>query len=102
MLSDEAYPRFEIIFGGHDAFRDPLVIDAETFIAVKGFKAKGKRITTYGVETVNELEPLRHAIPDPIENNEEVGSEESGSSANDDDDSDDDVLDEITGQMKLF
>lgn len=102
MLSDEAYPRFEIIFGGHDAFRDPLVIDAETFIAVKGFKAKGKRITTYGVETVNELEPLRHAIPDPIENNEEVGSEESGSSSNDDDDSDDDILDEITGQMKLF
>ena len=43
----------------YDNFRDPLNIDADEFIAVKGFKAKGKRITTYAVETINELEPTR-------------------------------------------
>ena len=59
-MTDEYYPRLEIIFGGHDSFRDPVVVDAEEFIAVKGFKAKGKRLTTYTVETINELEPTRH------------------------------------------
>lgn len=40
LLTDEYYPRLEVIFGGHDNFRDPLNIDADEFIAVKGFKAK--------------------------------------------------------------
>ncbi len=59
LLTDEAYPRIEVVFGGHDAFREPLVLDAEDFIGVKGFKAKGKRISTFEVETVNELESAR-------------------------------------------
>ncbi len=59
LLTDEAYPRIEVVFGGHDAFREPLVLDAEEFIGVKGFKAKGKRISTFEVETVNELESTR-------------------------------------------
>lgn len=59
LLTDEYYPRLEVIFGGHDSFREAMVIDAEEFIAVKGFKAKGKRITTYTVDTINELEPTR-------------------------------------------
>ena len=53
LLTDEYYPRLEVIFGGHDSFREAMVIDAEEFIAVKGFKAKGKRITTYTVDTIN-------------------------------------------------
>ena len=57
LLTDEAYPRIEAVFGGHDAFREPLVLDAEEFIAVKGFKAKGKRISTFDIETINELDP---------------------------------------------
>lgn len=55
LLTDEYYPRLEVIFGGHDSFREAMVIDAEEFIAVKGFKAKGKRITTYTVDTINDL-----------------------------------------------
>ncbi|MGM9760399.1 MAG: DNA gyrase/topoisomerase IV subunit A [Parabacteroides sp.] len=103
LLTDEAYPRMEVIFGGHDAFREALVVDAESFIAVKGFKAKGKRLTTYEVETVNELEPERFPTTDSVEgatgeHPEEAvpSSEESNAS------SDSDILDEITGQMKLF
>ena len=70
LLTDEYYPRLEVIFGGHDNFRDPLNIDADEFIAVKGFKAKGKRITTYAVETINELEPTR--FPEPSQEQQEV------------------------------
>ena len=59
LVSDEDFPRFEVTFGGADAYREALVIDAEEFIGVKGFKAKGKRLTTFEVETINELDPLR-------------------------------------------
>jgi topoisomerase-4 subunit A len=59
LLTDEAYPRIEVVFGGNDSFREPLVIDAEQFIGVKSFRAKGKRVTTYEIATVNELEPVR-------------------------------------------
>ncbi len=61
--SREAYPRFEIKFGGNDAFREPLVIDAEEFIGLKSFRAKGKRLTTYTIAEMNELEPLRKEEP---------------------------------------
>lgn len=95
LLTDEAYPRIEVVFGGHDSFREPLVIDAEEFIAVKGFKAKGKRITTFEIGTINELEPTRY--PEPPQQStvtEEENTEEGQSNT--------DILDEITGQMKLF
>ena len=59
LLSDTEFPRFEISFAGSDAHRDALVVDAESFIAVKGFKARGKRLTTYHVEAINEIESLR-------------------------------------------
>ena len=59
LMTDVDYPRLEVVFGGSDTYREALVIDAEEFIGVKSFKAKGKRLTTYEVETINELEPLR-------------------------------------------
>ena len=46
-------------FGGADSIRPSLEIDAEEFIAVKGFKAKGKRISTFTIDTISELEPTR-------------------------------------------
>lgn len=100
LLTDEYYPRFEVIFGGNDSFREPLTIDAEEFIAVKGFKAKGKRITTYAVKTINELEPTR--FPDPPQTNEAETADEPEILDPDHGKSDDDIRDEITGQMKLF
>jgi len=61
LMSDVDFPRFEVVFGGNDAFREALVVDAEEFIGMKSYKAKGKRLTTFEVETINELEPLRFA-----------------------------------------
>lgn len=101
LLTDEAYPRIEAVFGGHDAFREPLVLDAEEFIAVKGFKAKGKRISTFDIETINELDPVRFAPAEqPQEQNDDDG--EDTDLDPDADKSNSDIIDEITGQMKLF
>lgn len=63
LLTDVDFPRVEVLFGGNDAFREPLVVDAEEFIGVKSYKAKGKRLSTFTVETIKELEPVRFAEP---------------------------------------
>jgi topoisomerase-4 subunit A len=60
-LSVHQHPRFEVKFGGAHKTRPVEVISAEEFIAVKGVKAKGKRLTTFVVAGITELEPL---IPD--------------------------------------
>ena len=99
LLTDECYPRLEVVFGGHDSFRDPMVIEADEFIAVKGFKAKGKRLTTYTIDTINELEPTRQPEPQPAADEPE---EEPENLDPDQDKSEGDILDELTGQMKLF
>ena len=99
LLTDEPYPRLEVVFGGHDSFREPLIVDAEEFIAVKGFKAKGKRLTNYTIDTINELEPTRQPEPAPIP---EEPEEEPENLDPDRDKSESDILDELTGQMKLF
>ena len=105
MLTDEAYPRFEVVFGGNDAFREPLIIDADEFSLIKGFKAKGKRLTTYSVETINELESIRkpeeteEQVKDDSENVLPDGDEQEGEIT---EESPSDIIDEITGQMKLF
>ncbi len=59
LLTDVPYPRVRVTYGGADAFRDPLEVDAEQFIGVKSYKAKGKRLTTCAVERIEELEPVR-------------------------------------------
>ena len=52
-----------------------MVVDVEEYIAVKGFKAKGKRLTTCAVERVEELEPTRFPEPEPEEQDEETEGE---------------------------
>ncbi|MBE6288303.1 MAG: DNA gyrase/topoisomerase IV subunit A [Mediterranea massiliensis] len=99
LLTDEAYPRLEVVFGGLDSFREPLVIDADEFTPVRSYKAHGKRATTFEIETVNELEPLRRQEPvQPTEATEE----EPENLDPDQGKSEGDILDELTGQMKLF
>jgi len=75
LMTDVDFPRFEVIFGGNDAFREALVIDAEEFIGIKSYKAKGKRLTTFEVETINELEPLRFA---PVKEEQPDGNDGGG------------------------
>ena len=100
LLTDEVYPRLRITFGGHDSVREPMEIEVEEFIAVKGFKAKGKRLTTWQVDTIEEIEPLRKPEPEPENDGaDEVEEENLDPDAGK---SEQEVIDEITGQLRLF
>ena len=67
LLTCETYPLIQVNFGGADSFREPLVIDAEEFALIKGFKAIGKRVTTFEVADFVELEPTRKPEPEEAE-----------------------------------
>ena len=62
------------MFGGNDNFREPLVIEVDEFIGVKSYKARGKRLTTYEIDEIIELEPTK--FPPPPEVVEEPEGEE--------------------------
>lgn len=100
ILSSDRYPRIEVKFGGGDSFREPLVIDAEEFIGDKSFKAKGKRLSNFEIDVVNELEPRA------VEEEEEVAVPEvDGQDMTVDDEpvkSQKDIFAELTGQKGLF
>ena len=105
LLTDQVYPRLQVTYGGADEFRGSEEVDVEQFITVKGFKAKGKRLTTYQTESILELEPTR--FPEPAETADEAA--EASDLSDDDEDLDPDankseqqVIDEITGQTNLF
>ena len=104
LLTDTVYPLIRVTYGGADEYRGFEDIDAEQFIAVKGFKAKGKRISTWQIESIEELEPVRQPEEtESLENPEEAESQEE--EANLDPDagkSQQQVIDEMTGQLRLF
>ena len=121
LISGKTYPRIEVVFGGGDAFREALVIDADEFISVKSFKAKGKRLTTFEVESINELEPIRFkpeketaekGEPDEVyeinaDEESEPSETENGNDKSTEANSDETIdqqrlIDDITGQMTLF
>lgn len=102
-LSDAKYPRFDVKFGGGDAFRDHLVIDAEEYIGVKSFKAKGKRVSNFTVESITEIEPREVEEEESqtsatIAEMENADTEPTQASAI----NQQEVRDELTGQTRLF
>ena len=69
-ISDDKHPRFQVIFGKKYEHRDPEVIDAEEYIAKKGYTAKGKKCHQYDIKKVKFVEPLQKPedeIPEPVE-----------------------------------
>lgn len=101
LLTDEAYPRVEVVFGGHDSFREALVIDVDEFTVVRGFKAKGRRVSSYEIASFNELEPNR--LPEAASpESESEASSQVEETDEEEPQSHTDILDEITGQMNLF
>lgn len=91
LLSQQVYPRIQVIFGGHDSFREAQIIEASDFVGVKSFKAKGKRLTTYSVDRIEELEPTRMPEPEILEEDDDNDSVDTNVPE-----------EEETGQMKLF
>ena len=98
-LSDHLGARFRITFGAPDDFRDPVEVDAPDFIGVKSFKARGKRLTTWNVASVDELEPREM----PEENYDDTPEEEETLETEiEPERSDDEIRDEINGQQRMF
>jgi len=100
LLSDTPGARFKVTFGAPDDFREPLIVDATDFIGVKSFKARGKRLTTYALASVEEIEPreLPQVAPEPAPEpiapaSDDIVAEEK---------SDEELRDEINGQQRLF
>ena len=105
LLTDERYPRFDVKFGGGDDFRENITIDAEEFIAVKSFKAKGKRVSNYQIDSVTEIEPREHEEIEetPIPEVADIENADTNPAPDTDKDvSQSQVLDELTGQWRLF
>ena len=76
-------------------------MEAEEFVGVKSFKARGKRVTTFAVEQVEELEPTRQ----PGSEVEEVPQGTDSDPVPEEpvaDESQQDALDEMTGQLHMF
>jgi topoisomerase-4 subunit A len=57
-ITEVEYPRFEIQFGGKHKTRENEIIEVAEFIGVKSYKAKGKRLTSFMVENIHEIEPV--------------------------------------------
>ena len=111
LLTDTPYPHLLVTYGGADAFRGSEEIDAEQFIAVKGYKAKGKRLTTYALESIEEqdpqLDPRNTSQTSPTSSANDPSP--SADSAEEQEDLDPDagkseqqIRDELTGQLNLF
>lgn len=110
LLTDTPFPRIKVTYGSVDAIRPAEEIDAEQFIAQKSFKAKGKRLTTFKLESIEELEPTRFPEPSPADDDSSNDDPNASSSSevseeNLDPDagkSEQQVIDELTGQTNLF
>ncbi len=102
LLTDTPYPRLLMTYGGADAFRGSEEIDAEQFIAVKGYKAKGKRLTTCALESIEELEPTRFPESSEISEPSEPSEPSEENLDPDAGKSEQQVRDELTGQLRLF
>ncbi len=61
-ISTDKFPQLEIMFAGKHAKRLPENIDVDEFIASKGFRAKGKRLTTFEVGEIKFIEPLEKEV----------------------------------------
>ncbi|MDD4235717.1 MAG: DNA gyrase/topoisomerase IV subunit A [Bacteroidales bacterium] len=82
-LSDDKYPQVKISFAGKHSEREPELIDAKEFIAVKSYRARGKRLTTYQTGSIKFDVPIikeeNNDIPD---NNSDIGTVEDNNKNN--------------------
>lgn len=112
LLTDAKAPRLLLTFGGNDEFRGTLEVDVNEFALVKGYKAKGKRLTTFKLAKLDEIETDE---PMEEEKSQDDMTEADGESDNttvadgqeenldpDAGKSKQQVIDEITGQLNLF
>jgi topoisomerase-4 subunit A len=66
-ISSGAYPRVKIEFDSTRKKWAEEVVEAADFIAVKSYKARGKRLTTTPVKSITQLEPIKEEEPVEVE-----------------------------------
>ena len=103
LITDQRHPRLRIRIGNDDS-RVPMEVDAVEFVGVKGFKAKGKRLTTDVITQLQLLDPLTEDEEEATEDVESLPDKEAKEENLDPDagKSQQQVIDEITGQLNLF
>ena len=82
LVSDEAWPRLKVNLAA--TARKPACseeIDAENFIAVKSYKARGKRLAPGEIESMEWLEPLRKEEAEPELHAEDSAETQAGTPA---------------------
>ena len=57
-MSEDRWPQLEVSFKGKNAGKEPELIDVDEFIGKKGFRAKGKKVSSLEVKNVVFVEPL--------------------------------------------
>jgi len=82
-LTEVEYPRFEISFGGKNKNRKNEIVEVDKFIGVKSYKAKGKRLTNYVVENIQEIEPVIKKEAAPSESQPEPEDDRTRSAGKD-------------------
>ena len=99
LLSDEPYARVEVVYEDETTEE----VEAEDFIAVKGVRAKGKRISTGTTTEVHELEPLKQPEDeaDDDSDEEDTPDEEVESDMDDRAEEEAQVIEEVTRQQRL-
>ena len=99
LLTDEPYARVEVVY--EDGTTEE--VEAEDFIAVKGVRAKGKRISTGTITEVHELEPLKQPEDeaDDDSDEEDTPDEEVESDMDDRAEEEAQVIEEVTRQQRL-
>ncbi len=66
-ISSDAHPRVKIEFDSTRKKWAEEVVEAADFIAVKSYKARGKRLTTTPVKSITQLEPIKEEEPVQVE-----------------------------------
>ena len=99
LLTDEPYARVEVVY--EDGTTEE--VEAEDFSAVKGVRAKGKRVSTGTVTEVHELEPLKQPEDeaDDDSDEEDTPDEEVESDMDDRAEEEAQVIEEVTRQQRL-
>jgi topoisomerase-4 subunit A len=77
-LSLDYRPMLEVIFDEKKNEKDieNIEVDVEEFILIKGYKAKGKRLSNFAIKKMNWLDPLPYDPPEPEPEDEDVSFDE--------------------------
>ena len=109
LLTENPHPIFRVTFGGPDKDREAITIDAVKFIDKKGFGAKGKRLSTYEINTVVDINPPSEDDDNDLDDQDEETEdssilEQDMTSSEKDEDSTNEQKgkDRKDGQMELF